>query len=122
MCSGGLGEGGRGKGGRLFEKFCETHLFSHVAGNHSHLNSFLCFTVYFFPLMHRFDKHKGFYCQVTSQGGTHCLGKGKGRHYVPMDEKSQRFLEDYYSKPNKILADLLQKLERPLPNWLRPAR
>ena len=34
------GVGGRGKGGRLFEKFCETHLFSHVAGNHRHLNSF----------------------------------------------------------------------------------
>lgn len=86
------------------------------------VQKFLGVNIYDYNKRLRFDKHKGFYCQVTSQGGTHCLGKGKGRHYVPMDEKSQRFLEDYYSKPNKILADLLQKLERPLPNWLRPAR
>ena len=77
-----------------------------------------CMVHYFF----RFDKRKGFYCQVTSQGGTQCLGKGKGRHYVPMDKQSQKFLEDYYREPNKNLADLLRRLNKPLPDWLRPRR
>ena len=70
----------------------------------------------------RFDKRKGFYCQVTSQGGTQCLGKGKGRHYTPMDRKSQTFLGDYYKEPNKNLVDLLQQLNKPLPDWLEPSR
>ena len=59
---------------------------------------------------------------VTSQGGTQCLGKGKGRHYTPMDTKSQKFLEDYYREPNKNLLDLLQQLNKPLPDWLKPSR
>ena len=70
----------------------------------------------------RFNKRKGFYCQVTSHGGTNCLGKGKGRHYGPMDAKSQRFLESYYKQPNKNLVDLLQLLKKPLPEWLKPKR
>ena len=85
------------------------------------IHTFLCGWE-FVLLSSRFDKRKGFYCQVTSQGGTHCLGKGKGRHYAPIDERSQRFLEEYYQKPNKELADLLQLLKKPLPNWLRPNR
>ena len=68
------------------------------------------------------DKRKGFYCQVTSQGGTQCLGKGKGRHYTPMDTKSQIFLENYYKEPNNNLVDLLLQLNKPLPDWLKPSR
>ena len=78
----------------------------------------LCFSCFLF----RFDKRKGFYCQVTSQGGTQCLGKGKGRHYTPMDRRSQSFLEEYYKEPNQQLVDLLKQLNKPLPDWLQPGR
>ena len=80
------------------------------------------FKYYFIHCSFRFDKRKGFYCQVTSHGGTNCLGKGKGQHYGPMDAKSQRFLESYYKQPNKNLVDLLQQLKKPLPEWLKPKR
>ena len=70
----------------------------------------------------RFDKRKGFYCQVTSQGGSQCLGKGKGRHYDPLDSRSQQFLEGYYKTPNKELAELLQLFRQPLPSWLKQKR
>ncbi|XP_068736293.1 bifunctional heparan sulfate N-deacetylase/N-sulfotransferase 4-like [Montipora capricornis] len=86
----------------------------------SEVQRFLGVTVYDYNKRLRFDKHKGFYCQITSQGGNQCLGKGKGRQYAPIDGKSRQFLEEYYKKPNKDLADLLRFFRRPQPSWLRP--
>lgn len=83
---------------------------------------FLGVNVYDYSKRLRFDKRKGFYCQVTSQGGSQCLGKGKGRHYDPLDSRSQQFLEGYYKTPNKELAELLQLFRQPLPSWLKQKR
>ncbi|XP_048590221.1 bifunctional heparan sulfate N-deacetylase/N-sulfotransferase 4 [Nematostella vectensis] len=66
----------------------------------------------------RFDKRKGFYCQITSRGKSKCLGRGKGRRYPPIDQRSREFLENYYRDPNKHLIALLRRLGKPLPQWL----
>ena len=44
----------------------------------------------------RYDPKKGFFCQVTNEDRTKCLGKGKGRQYPPMEERSYKFLQVLY--------------------------
>ncbi len=66
----------------------------------------------------RFDKAKGFFCPVLSNGKTKCLGKGKGRNYPPMDEESKKFLRNYYRLYNENLLKLLRRLGYPNPFWL----
>lgn len=41
----------------------------------------------------RYDPKKGFFCQVTNEDHTKCLGKSKGRQYPPMEDKSYKLLQ-----------------------------
>lgn len=41
----------------------------------------------------RYDPKKGFFCQVTNEDRTKCLGKSKGRQYPPMEDKSYKLLQ-----------------------------
>lgn len=41
----------------------------------------------------RYDPKKGFFCQVTNEDRTKCLGKSKGRQYPPMEDRSYKFLQ-----------------------------
>lgn len=66
-----------------------------------------------------YDNKKGFYCQKLPTGKVQCLGKGKGRDYSSMDDKSLLFLTKYYSESNKKLKRLLDELDKPIPIWLR---
>ena len=66
----------------------------------------------------KFEPNKGFYCPVSKNGATKCLGKGKGRQYPPMDEKSVKFLRNYYRLYNEHLLKLLKRLGYTVPNWL----
>ncbi|XP_065215137.1 bifunctional heparan sulfate N-deacetylase/N-sulfotransferase [Planococcus citri] len=67
----------------------------------------------------RFDTRKGFYCQVLGNH-TKCLGKGKGRLYERMEEKSLKFLQRYYLSHNTALVKLLKRLGyRSVPQWLK---
>lgn len=66
-----------------------------------------------------FDTKKSFYCLKHSNNTKiKCLGKGKGRKYASMDEKSLNYLNSYYHEPNKKLKDLLKRNSYELPNWL----
>ncbi|XP_076066452.1 N-deacetylase and N-sulfotransferase sfl [Oratosquilla oratoria] len=66
----------------------------------------------------RFDKKKGFFCQVTEEDKTKCLGRGKGRQYPPMTEVEEKLLRDYYQPHNVVLEKLLTRLNYPVPVWL----
>lgn len=67
----------------------------------------------------RFDSKKGFYCQVKNNRPK-CLGRSKGRHYPPMDEKSQKFLQRYYVSHNTALVKMMKRIGiRNVPNWLK---
>jgi heparan sulfate N-deacetylase/N-sulfotransferase NDST2 len=44
-------------------------------------------------LFYRYDRSKGFYCQVISQNKNKCLGRSKGRHYPAMDDRSEKYLQ-----------------------------
>ena len=46
----------------------------------------------------RYDPKKGFFCQVTNEDRTKCLGKSKGRQYPPMEDKSYKLLQVRYSE------------------------
>lgn len=41
----------------------------------------------------RYDPKKGFFCQVTNEDRTKCLGKSKGRQYPPMEDRSYKLLQ-----------------------------
>lgn len=56
---------------------------------------------------------------MVKEGRTKCLGGGKGRHYLPMDAASEKYLRTYYRKHNIALSKLLHKLSVPEPVWLR---
>ncbi|XP_076368391.1 bifunctional heparan sulfate N-deacetylase/N-sulfotransferase-like isoform X2 [Tachypleus tridentatus] len=66
----------------------------------------------------RYDPQKGFYCQVTQQNSTKCLGRNKGRHYPLIDLLSQKFLKIFYLSSNIALSKLLTRLRLPIPQWL----
>ena len=69
----------------------------------------------------RFDKKKGFYCQITSNDSSKCLGRGKGRRYAPMDSQAEAILQRHYQPHNVALHKLLVRLNQPvpLPKWLK---
>ncbi|CAL8113862.1 unnamed protein product [Orchesella dallaii] len=67
----------------------------------------------------RYDKTKGFYCQVISQNKNKCLGRNKGRNYPPMDAKSAKYLQVYYTSHNGLLLKLLKRLDQKMPMWLK---
>lgn len=85
------------------------------------LQKFLKITPFFNYTDHlRFDKKKGFYCQVVKGDSTKCLGRSKGRQYPPMEEKSLKYLQRYYLSHNTALVKLFKKNGiRVVPNWLR---
>ncbi|KAK8384674.1 hypothetical protein O3P69_014327 [Scylla paramamosain] len=66
----------------------------------------------------RYDKRKGFFCQVTEEDKTKCLGRGKGRIYPPMNESDAKLLKEYYQPYNVALEKLLTRLDYPVPKWL----
>lgn len=66
-----------------------------------------------------YDKKKGFYCQLASDGTKKCLGKGKGRQYPPMDPDTEAWLRAYYKHHNEALAKLLSRLGYSTPTWLK---
>ena len=73
-------------------------------------------------MYHSFDKDKGFYCMVLPEDDKKdikCMGASKGREYPDLDEKTAKFLHEYFTPHNIELAKLLQDLNRPLPMWLR---
>ncbi|KAF5297737.1 hypothetical protein FQR65_LT09911 [Abscondita terminalis] len=68
----------------------------------------------------RFDPKKGFYCQIINGDHTKCLGRSKGRHYPPMEERSLKFLQRYYLSHNTALVKLLKRIGmRNIPQWLK---
>ena len=79
----------------------------------------MVFLTNFHPISCRYDSKKKFYCPITSDGKTNCLGKGKGRHYPPMEPKAKVFLENYYRDSNKKLAELLVNIQNSIPAWLQ---
>ena len=80
----------------------------------SDLNFSLCFNS-------RFDPKKGFFCQVTSDDRTRCLGKSKGRQYPPIDEPSEDYLKQFYNKYNVALSKFLDRINLEKPEWLTEA-
>ncbi|XP_042891362.1 bifunctional heparan sulfate N-deacetylase/N-sulfotransferase-like isoform X2 [Penaeus japonicus] len=66
----------------------------------------------------RYDKRKGFYCQVIEEDKTKCLGRGKGRIYPPMNESESKILKDFYQSYNVALEKLVTRLDYPVPGWL----
>ncbi|XP_042234271.1 bifunctional heparan sulfate N-deacetylase/N-sulfotransferase-like isoform X2 [Homarus americanus] len=66
----------------------------------------------------RFDKRKGFFCQVIEEDKTKCLGRGKGRIYPAMNESDAKLLKEYYQPYNIALEKLLTRLDYPVPGWL----
>ena len=66
----------------------------------------------------KYDKRKGFYCQVISENKTKCLGAGKGRKYEQIDKKSHKYLSHFYKKPNLNLLNFLKSKLFSIPIWL----
>jgi hypothetical protein len=66
----------------------------------------------------KFDTKKGFYCPVTSNGGTKCLGRGKGRSYAPMSDDLRKFLNAKFNPANSALLNFLKRYKFPIPIWL----
>lgn len=66
----------------------------------------------------RYDPRKGFFCQVVNGDHTKCLGRSKGRHYLPMDSQSAKYLQSFYMTHNIALEKLLKRLGYPIPLWL----
>lgn len=66
----------------------------------------------------RYDKRKGFFCQVIEEDKTKCLGRGKGRIYPPMNESEAKVLKDFYQSYNVALEKLITRLEYSVPTWL----
>ncbi|XP_028415525.1 bifunctional heparan sulfate N-deacetylase/N-sulfotransferase 4-like [Dendronephthya gigantea] len=70
----------------------------------------------------KYNERKGFFCLASrSHHGHSCLGSSKGRKYPPLAQKAEKYLNDYYREPNRRLAELLHKIRRPVPPWLRTA-
>lgn len=67
----------------------------------------------------RYDPKKGFFCQVTNEDRTKCLGKSKGRQYPPMEDRSYKMLQRYYLSHNTALVKLLKRLGQKTPQWLK---
>merc|ERR1712136_428704 len=59
----------------------------------------------------KFDKRKGFFCQIKDESRTLCLGKGKGRRYPPMDLLTENYLQKWFAKYNASLVKLLRRLK-----------
>ena len=90
------------------------------------------------PELFRFEKRKGFFCQVIKEDRTKCLGRGKGRQYLPMNDKEIKllkvidlhywmyfiddsifiFFQDFYKDNNIALEKLLVRLNYRVPSWL----
>ena len=70
----------------------------------------------------RYNADKGFYCQVVDDDRFKCLGSGKGRQYPPMQERTAKYLAEYYSKANAALLKLLEKSGQLIPGWLRDSQ
>ncbi|XP_076806907.1 bifunctional heparan sulfate N-deacetylase/N-sulfotransferase 1-like [Clavelina lepadiformis] len=66
----------------------------------------------------KYEKKKGFYCQILKSGKTKCLGKSKGRQYPEMDDQSMNYLRHYYSDANRKLLQMLQSINKPIPLWV----
>ncbi|KAI6657016.1 Bifunctional heparan sulfate N-deacetylase/N-sulfotransferase 2-like [Oopsacas minuta] len=66
----------------------------------------------------RFDEKKGYFCPVDMDGVSRCLGPSKGRNYQEISSEEIVFLRNVYSAPNKLLKELLIRLNRSLPDWL----
>lgn len=66
----------------------------------------------------RFDGKKGFYCQITKNNSTKCLGKSKGRIYPEMDGQAKKYLHNYFLHQNVALSKLLNRLRMKTPQWL----
>jgi heparan sulfate N-deacetylase/N-sulfotransferase NDST2 len=67
----------------------------------------------------RFEPKKGFYCQVSeTNNSTKCLGRSKGRIYLDMEPRAEKFLRAYFMSHNVALSKLLTKLHQPIPQWL----
>lgn len=67
-----------------------------------------------------FSKRKQFFCLVDRETGSeHCLGKGKGRKYPPMEPEAARYLKQYFSEYNDALHLQLLANNVPIPAWLR---
>ena len=79
-----------------------------------------CFCFAFCPPS-RYDDKKGFYCPLHRKGRTRCLGKGKGRHYPPMDEASRAYLRRFYQGYNLDLESYLPAIGQTVPAWLNEA-
>ncbi|MCL4125710.1 UNVERIFIED_CONTAM: hypothetical protein GTU68_025104 [Idotea baltica] len=85
----------------------------------NNLQKFLFIEPFFNYTEHiRFDKRKGFFCQVTEEDRTKCLGRGKGRQYPAMDQEVEKHLKEFYKHPNIALEKLLVRLNYPVPSWL----
>ncbi|KAL5018439.1 hypothetical protein ScPMuIL_004161 [Solemya velum] len=67
----------------------------------------------------RYDPKKGFFCQVVSEEKNKCLGRGKGRVYLPMEPASDEYLRQYYKQDNIALSKLLLRLNHRVPQWLQ---
>ncbi len=66
----------------------------------------------------RFDKRKGFYCEVLPNNSTKCLGRGKGRLYPRMQQQTHQFLKIFFRPYNEALGKMLKKLGYQVPDWL----
>lgn len=85
----------------------------------NNLQKFLAIAPFYNYTEHlRFDKRKGFYCQVTKEDKTKCLGRGKGRNYPPMTEEETKILKNFYKPYNIALEKLLNRLDYVVPSWL----
>ncbi|CAL4117573.1 unnamed protein product, partial [Meganyctiphanes norvegica] len=85
----------------------------------NNLQKFLTIEPFYNYTQHlRFDKRKGFYCQVTEEDKTKCLGRGKGRNYPPMTEEETKTLKNFYKPYNIALEKLLNRLDYVVPSWL----
>ncbi|TKR92557.1 hypothetical protein L596_007187 [Steinernema carpocapsae] len=67
----------------------------------------------------RFDSSKRFFCIFEKGKSRRCLGKGKGRTYPALDDKSQRMLNQLYADDNRELYRLLLQLRVSIPVWLQ---
>nr|XP_002120286.1 bifunctional heparan sulfate N-deacetylase/N-sulfotransferase 4 [Ciona intestinalis] len=74
--------------------------------------------IYQYDKILKFDKRKGFFCQLLPTGKTKCLGRGKGRQYPDMDQLSVKYLDTYYKESNTKLTELLRGINKPIPGWL----
>uniref|UniRef100_H2YCA4 [heparan sulfate]-glucosamine N-sulfotransferase n=1 Tax=Ciona savignyi TaxID=51511 RepID=H2YCA4_CIOSA len=75
--------------------------------------------IYQYNKILKFDERKGFFCQVQPKGKSKCLGQSKGRKYPEMEDESWKYLTKYYEEANLKLFKLLERLKKPIPEWLK---